>query len=74
MSRDVKYIGMDVHKEAVVIASSTAGGKRQWSRLSKPRPAASAVYPRSAGRVACDLGRGTWAAWLYDLLQPQVAQ
>ena len=27
MSRDVKYIGMDVHKEAVVIAVLNRGGK-----------------------------------------------
>src|SRR5207247_55121 len=27
MSRDVKYIGMDVHKEAVVIAVLNSGGK-----------------------------------------------
>src|SRR4029077_17775082 len=34
----------------------------------------SAVYPRFAGRVACDLGRRDLGAWLYDLLQPQVAR
>jgi len=27
MSRDVKYIGMDVHKEAIVIAVVNDGGK-----------------------------------------------
>ena len=27
MSRDVKYIGMDVHKEAIVIAVLDGGGK-----------------------------------------------
>ncbi len=26
MSREVKYIGMDVHKEAIVIAVQNAGG------------------------------------------------
>jgi hypothetical protein len=29
MSRDVKYIGMDVHKEAVVIAVLNSSGKLQ---------------------------------------------
>ena len=57
MSREIKYIGMDVHKEAVVIVSSVAVASWKWSRSWKPKPAASAVYPRSAGRVACDLGR-----------------
>jgi hypothetical protein len=27
MSRDLKYIGMDVHKEAIVIAILNGGGK-----------------------------------------------
>ena len=27
MSRDIKYIGMDVHKEAIVIAVLNASGK-----------------------------------------------
>jgi hypothetical protein len=27
MSRDIKYIGMDVHKEAIVIAILSGGGK-----------------------------------------------
>jgi hypothetical protein len=27
MSRDMQYIGMDVHKEAVVIAVFSSGGK-----------------------------------------------
>ena len=27
MSRDIKYIGMDVHKEAIVIAVLNGGGK-----------------------------------------------
>src|ERR1700746_2081107 len=34
----------------------------------------SAVYPRSAGELHVTWEEGTWAAWLYDLLQPQVAQ
>src|ERR1700730_16745252 len=32
----------------------------------------SAVHPGSTGRGACDLGEGTWAAWMYDLLKPHV--
>jgi hypothetical protein len=36
MSRDIKYIGMDVHKEAIVIAVLSGGGKRSPST----RPAA----------------------------------
>src|ERR1700730_14963013 len=57
MSYDVKYIGMDVHKEAIVIAVL-----KQWEddHGNHPRNESqqhSAVSPRSAGRAACDLGR-----------------
>ena len=34
----------------------------------------SAVYPRSGGELHVTWEEGTWASWLYDLLQPQVAQ
>jgi len=30
MSRDAKYIGMDVHKEAIVIAVLNPSGKTVW--------------------------------------------
>ena len=58
MSRDVKYIGMDVHKEAIVIAvqneqREAGDGVRDRNQSQQH----SAVSPRSAGRVACDLGR-----------------
>jgi hypothetical protein len=33
MSRDIKYIGMDVHKEAIVIAVLNASGKLVMERL-----------------------------------------
>ena len=74
MSRDIQFIGMDVHKEAIVIAVLNGSGKLVMDRLWKPKPAAFCVYPRSAGRVACDLGRRDWAAWLYDLLKPHLHQ
>src|ERR1700681_2095598 len=34
----------------------------------------SAVHPRSAGELHVTWEEGTWAAWLYDLLQPHVDQ
>ena len=35
----VKYIGMDVHKEAISIAVLNSSGKLRWNAPSKPRPA-----------------------------------
>ncbi len=36
------------------------------------KPAAFCSYPRFAGELHVTWEEGTWAAWLYDLLQPQV--
>ena len=40
MSHDVKYIGMDVHKEAIVIAVQNESGKLVMESVTKPKPAA----------------------------------
>src|SRR5258708_5771852 len=56
MSRDIKYIGMDVHKEAIVIAVLN---DREAGHGIHPRNQSqqhSAVHPGSTGRAACDLG------------------
>jgi|SRR5579864_3525397 hypothetical protein len=59
MSRDIKYIGLDVHKDASVIAVLNSSGKLVMESIveTKATSSNSAVYLRSAGRVACDLGR-----------------
>ena len=56
MSRDIQYIGMDVHKEAIVIAILNGSGKWSWKPSSKPKPAAfcssSTVYGASVASGA----------------------
>jgi hypothetical protein len=51
MSHEVKYIGMDVHKEAIVIAVLNGSGKQIMETSSKPKPTAfssfSTVYGAS---------------------------
>jgi hypothetical protein len=51
MSRDI-YIGMDVYKEAIVIAVLNGRGSWSWKPSSKPKPAAfcnsSMVYRASS--------------------------
>jgi len=39
LSSNVKYIGLDVHKEAIAIAVVNGAGKLAWSRSWKPNPA-----------------------------------
>ena len=58
MSRDIKYIGMDVHKEAIVIAVLNDSGKLVMESIVETKASSIlAVHPRSARRAACDLGR-----------------
>jgi hypothetical protein len=52
MSRDVKYIGMDTHKEAIVIAVRDASGKLREGHL----PLGKLQYPAprlSTRRFSC---------------------
>ena len=49
MSRAVKYIGMNVHKEAIVIAVLNDGGKLVMESIVETKAEQhSAVYPRPA--------------------------
>ena len=53
----VKYIGMDVHKEAISVAVLNSSGKLVMSARSKPRPAPFWIFSRLARKFACDFGR-----------------
>src|ERR1700721_970656 len=75
MSRDLKYIGMDVHKEAGVIAVLSSSGKLVMESIVETKASSILQFIhglRSELHVTWE--EGTWAAWLYDLLQPQVEQ
>jgi transposase len=68
MSRDVKYIGMDVHTEAVVIA--VRNSRRQLVMESIVETKASSLLQFIHGlqdELHVTWEEGTWAAWLYDL-------
>ena len=75
MSRDLKYIGMDVHKEAVVIAVLSSSGKLVMESIVETKASSILQFIHGLrGELHVTWEEGTWAAWLYDLLQPQVAQ
>jgi len=75
MSRDVKYIGMDVHKEAVVIAVQNGSGKLVMETVVETKASSLVQFIRGLrGELHVTWEEGTWAAWLYDLLQPWVQQ
>ncbi|MCU1296209.1 MAG: hypothetical protein JWO91_487 [Acidobacteriaceae bacterium] len=75
MSRDIKYIGMDVHKEAIVIAVLNGSGKLVMESIVETKASSILQFIHGLrGELHVTWEEGTWAAWLYDLLQPQVAR
>jgi transposase len=73
MSRDVKYIGMDTHKEAIVIAVRNASGKLVMESIVETKATSLLQFIHGLrGELHVTWEEGTWAAWLYDLLKPQV--
>jgi hypothetical protein len=75
MSRDIKYIGMDVHKEAIVIAVLDGSGKLVMESVVETKASSILQFIHGLrGELHVTWEEGTWAAWLHDLLLPQVAQ
>jgi transposase len=75
MSRDVKYIGMDVHKEAIVIAVLNTRGHLVMESIVETKASSILQFIHGLqGELHITWEEGTWAAWLYDLLQPHVHQ
>src|SRR6476620_1620233 len=75
MSRDIKYIGMDVHKEAVVIAVLNSSGKLVMESIVETKASNLLQFIHGLqGELHVTWEEGTWAAWLYDLLKPHVHQ
>src|SRR5436309_16032443 len=73
MSRDIQYIGMDVHKEAIVIAVLNGSGKLVMETILETKAGSILQFIHGLrGELHVTWEEGTWAAWLYDLLQPQV--
>jgi hypothetical protein len=75
MSRDIKYIGMDVHKEATVIAVLNGSGKLVMESIVETKASSILQFIHGLrGELHVTWEEGTWAAWLYDLLHPQATQ
>jgi transposase len=73
MSRDIKYIGMDVHKEAIVIAVLNKSDKLVMESIVETKASSILQFIHGLqGELHVTWEEGTWAAWLYDLLKPHV--
>jgi transposase len=68
-----KYIGMDVHKEAISIAVLNASGKLVMESIIATKAITIVEFMQGLrGELYATFEEGTWSAWLYDLLKPHV--
>jgi hypothetical protein len=75
MSRDIKYIGMDVHKEAIVIAVLNGSGQLGMESIVETKSSRLLQFIHGLrGELHVTWEEGTWAAWLYDLVKPHGQQ
>ena len=66
---------MDVHKEAMVVAVLSGSGKLVMESVIETKASSILQFIHGLrGELHVTWEEGTWAAWLYDLLQPQVEQ
>jgi transposase len=69
----VKYIGMDVHQETISIAVRNSSGKLVMECVIETKASTILQFFQGlSGSLQVTFEEGTWAAWLYDLLKPQV--
>ena len=69
----VKYIGMDVHKEAISIAVLNSSGKLVMECIIETKASTILQFFQGlSGSLHVTFEEGTWAAWLYDLLKRHV--
>lgn len=70
-----KYIGLDVHKETISIAVLNSAGKLVMESVLETKSATILQFIQGLrGDLQVTFEEGTWAAWLYALLQPHVTK
>ena len=72
---DIKYIGMDVHKETISIAVMKGDGKLVMESIIETKASTILQFIQGVrGDLHVTFEEGTWAGWLYDLLKPHVTE
>jgi hypothetical protein len=70
-----KYIGLDVHQATISVAVLDSTGKLVMESILETKAATILeFFAGLRGTLSVTFEEGTWAAWLYDLLKPQVAK
>ena len=75
MTSNIKYVGMDVHKESISLAVMNGVGKIVMESVIETK--ASMIlqfFDGLRGGLQVTFEEGTSAAWLYDLLKPHVTK
>src|SRR5437588_10016157 len=69
-----KYIGLDVHQATICVAVMDAKGKVVMESILETKATTILEFWAGLrGTLSVTFEEGTWAAWLYDLLKPHVA-
>jgi hypothetical protein len=72
---NIKYIGMDVHKEAIAVAVMNGDGKVVMESIIETKASTILQFIQGLrGDLHVTFEEGTWAAWLYDLLKAHVTE
>jgi hypothetical protein len=75
LSSNVKYIGLDVHKEAIAVAVLNGAGKLVMESIVETKARTLLDFLQGLrGELHVTLEEGTWAAWLYEVLKPHVTE
>src|SRR5271157_1747672 len=68
-----KYIGLDVHQATISVAVMDASGKLVMESILETKASTLLQFLAGLrGNLSVTFEEGTWAAWLYDVLKPQV--
>jgi nicotinamidase-related amidase len=72
---DAKYIGMDVHQATISAAVRDSRGNLVMEAILETKAETILQFIRGLrGSLQVTFEEGTWAAWLHDLLKPQVTK
>jgi transposase len=75
LNSSVKFIGLDVHKEAITVAVRDGAGKLVMESILQTKASTLLEFLSGVrGELHVTLEEGTWAAWLYDVLKPHVKE
>src|ERR1700687_3707344 len=68
-----KYMGLDVHQATISVAVMDSTGEVIMESILETKAATILeFFAGLRGTLSVTFEEGTWAAWLYDLLKPQV--